>query len=142
MVIIRLNPTDYHRFHFPCNCKASKSKLINGYLYSVNPFAIFKNYKIFKQNKRVLTILETKKFGKILFVEIGATAVGSITQTFSAEKKYLKGGQKGYFSFGGSSIVMLFEKNKIKFDEEFLKMTKRNIEVLSMFGKKLGKISK
>ena len=142
MVIIRLNPTDYHRFHFPCNCKASKSKLINGYLYSVNPFALYKNYKIFKQNKRVLTILETEKFGKILFVEIGATAVGSINQTFSAEKKYLKGDQKGYFSFGGSSIVMLFEKDKIKFDEEFLKMTKKNVEVYSKFGKILGKIPK
>ena len=62
MVIARLCPTDYHRFHFPVDCFATHPKEINGYLYSVNPLAVRKNIKIFSENKRVITFLETENY--------------------------------------------------------------------------------
>jgi len=134
MLIARLAPSDYHRFHFPCDCIAKEPKLINGYLYSVNPIALRKNLRILSENKRMITILKTKDFSDILFIEIGATSVGSITQTFSKEKEYKKGDEKGFFSLGGSSIVLLFKKNSIKFDSDLIENSKNNIETLAKFG--------
>jgi phosphatidylserine decarboxylase len=138
LVIGRLNPTDYHRFHFPFDCIAKKAKLINGSLMSVNPLILMKNPQIFCQNKRMITILESKFFGNVIYVEIGATFVGAIHQTYSPNKEYKKGQEKGYFSFGGSSIVMLFEKDKIKIDDDILENSQKEIEVKGKFSQSLG----
>jgi len=139
MVIARLCPTDYHRFHFPFDCIPSKSRLINGPLYSVNPIALKKNIQIFSQNKRVLTSLDSEVFGKVMMIEVGATHVGSIHQTFIPDIKVLKGDEKGYFSFGGSSIVLLFEPNQITFDEDLVEKSERKIETKANYGTSLGK---
>jgi phosphatidylserine decarboxylase len=138
MVVARLCPTDYHRFHFPCDCTPSKTQLINGYLYSVNPLAIQQNLAIFWENKRVITELTTEQYGKVLFVEIGATSVGSIHQTYTPDNNCLKGEEKGYFSFGGSSIIMLFEKGRVKFCEDLLAATSRGLEIKCLMGQKLS----
>jgi len=139
MVIARLCPVDYHRFHFPCSGIASKPKLINGPLYSVNPIAIKRWVHILSENKRVVTEVETENFGTMLYVEIGATAVGTIRQTFAPETKIEKGQEKGYFEFGGSCLVLLFEKNRVQFDEDLVRNTQNGFETLCKFGGSLGK---
>lgn len=120
MLIARLCPTDYHRFHFPCDCIPEAPRTINGPLYSVNPLAIKRNLKFLTQNKRVVTPLHTEKYGTIQYIEIGATHIGSIRQTFTPGQPVHKGQEKGYFEFGGSCIVLLFE-NALSFDPAFLK---------------------
>ncbi len=137
MVIARLCPSDYHRFHFPCDCIPGETKLINGWLYSVNPAAIKKNIHIFSQNKRTLCELETKKFGKVLFMEIGATSVGSIHQTYTPCIPYPKGAEKGYFSFGASSLILLFQPGAIALDQDLTSHPHREIRCL--MGQSLGK---
>ncbi|NGX34334.1 MAG: Phosphatidylserine decarboxylase proenzyme [Candidatus Anoxychlamydiales bacterium] len=139
MLLCRLAPEDYHRFHFPIGCTPSEAKLINGYLYSVNPIALRKNIKILSENKRMLTILKTQEFSDVLYIEIGATNVGTINQTFFPNTEYKKGEEKGYFSLGGSSIVLLFEKDKIKFDDDLIRMSKQNIETKAQFGMSFAK---
>lgn len=138
MVIARLCPTDYHRFHFPMDCTPGKTRLINGWYYSVNPIALKKNIEIFVQNKRTVTHLKTEQFGTVLFLEIGATNVGSIIPTFQPEISYNKGDEKGYFSFGASSLILLFEKEKIQFAEDLLAASHKNIEIKCLFGQPLG----
>lgn len=138
MVIARLCPTDYHRFHFPFDSIPSESILINGYLYSVNPIAVRKNINIFSQNKRMKTRLKSKNFGEVLCIEVGATNVGSIHQSFLPGNFYKKGAEKGYFSFGGSTIILLFEENKIRFAEDLLLNSKKKIETKANFGGILG----
>jgi len=140
IVIARLCPIDYHRFHFPFDCTPSKSKCINGKLHSVNPIALWENIKYLGENKRVVTKLKSDKFGEVLFVEIGAINVGSIHQTFSPNSHQAKGKEKGYFSFGGSCIVMLFEPGKIKIDQDILDASYQKIEVYSKMGQSLGKL--
>ncbi len=139
MLVARLAPQDYHRFHFPMDCTPGVSKLINGYLYSVNPVAIRKNINIFSENKRIITFLKTNNCKNVLYVEIGATAVGSVNQTYFPNSPYKKGEEKGYFSLGGSSIVLLFEKNTIKFDEDLVEMTKNKIETQAYMGETFAK---
>lgn len=139
MVIARLCPTDYHRFHFPFNCHPSASKKIEGFLHSVNPAALKKKIEIFAENKRELTFLRTKHFGEVLFIEVGATFVGAIHQTFTPEEPYAKGDEKGYFSFGGSSLVLLFEPGAIQFDQDLVDASHERIEIKGLMGQTLGR---
>jgi phosphatidylserine decarboxylase len=140
MVIARLCPTDYHRFHFPCDGKASKPRLINGPLFSVNPIALRKKLSILWENKRLITEIESLQFGLVLMIEIGATAVGSIHQTYEPCQSVYKGDEKGFFSFGGSCIVLLFEKGRIKLDEDLVINSRRYLETRANFGGSLGTV--
>ncbi len=140
LVIGRLSPVDYHRFHFPLNCVPQRSELINGSWFSVHRSALQKNINILSENKRMRTVLDTIYFGTMLFVEIGATCVGSIFQTFTSGNFYKKGDEKGYFSFGGSSIVLLFRSGQIVFDQDLVDASQKNIEVLGLMGQSLGKL--
>ncbi|MCI5051574.1 MAG: phosphatidylserine decarboxylase [Simkaniaceae bacterium] len=125
LLMARLAPVDYHRFHFPCHCKAKDFELKNGVLESVNPIALLPRLKTLWENKRVVTELETE-FGSIYYIEVGATNVGSITQTYTpGERK--KGDEKGYFSFGGSAVLMLFEKGRVDFAKDLLENENREI---------------
>jgi phosphatidylserine decarboxylase len=140
MVLARLAPVDYHRFHFPVDCIPEKPQPIRGKLFSVNPIALRKNIGILAENKRMITPLQTKPFGTILFIEVGATFVGTIHETFTPNQPYSKGDEKGYFSFGGSSLILLFEPGKIEFDQDLIEASERKIEVLGKMGQSLGSI--
>lgn len=140
MMIARLCPSDYHRFHFPCAGTPGPTQLINGWLYSVNPIAIKKNIAIFTENKRTLCELTSDQFGKVLYLAIGATNVGSIVETYSPCTPCEKGDEKGYFEFGGSALVLLFQKGRIAFDADLLSATNENIEMRCLFGQSMGKV--
>ncbi|MBY0530285.1 MAG: phosphatidylserine decarboxylase [Rhabdochlamydiaceae bacterium] len=139
MVIARLCPVDYHRFHFPCANVPGASRLINGPLYSVNPMALKRNIAILSENKRVITPLTTEFFGVVQYVEIGATFVGSIQQTFESGRSYGKGEEKGYFEFGGSCLILLFEPGKIVFDQDLIEASLSKIETRGLLGQSLGR---
>ena len=139
MVFARLSPVDYHRFHFLCNCVPEPARLINGPLFSVNPMALKRNIQILSENKRMITFLHTKHFGTVLFIEVGATYVGSICQTFAPGEHYAKGDEKGFFSFGGSSLILLFEPFRIELDRDLVENTSKEIETRGLFGQSLGR---
>ena len=141
MAIARLCPTDYHRFHFPFDATPNEPRYINGPLYSVNPLALKNNIRFLCENKRVITLLQSDLFSEVIYIEIGATYVGSIKQTFSPFEPYKKGEEKGFFSFGGSCIILLFQKGKILFDEDLLLITREKKEVKCLLGQSLGKAS-
>lgn len=141
MVLARLCPSDYHRFHFPCGCIPGPTSVINGWLNSVNPMAVKQNIRIMSQNKRTLCRLQSKEFGQILFLEVGALCVGRIQQTYLPNQEQKKGNEKGYFEFGGSSLIILFQKNKILFDPDLLEATKQGLEIYCQMGQKMGRKS-
>ncbi len=138
MVIARLCPTDYHRYHFPCDCLSSDTQLINGWLFSVNPAAIKKDIHIFTQNKRTLCTLESERFGKVLFLEVGATFVGAIHQTYTPGVATTKGAEKGYFSFGASSLIVIFPPGKIEFDRDLVAASAQRLEIKCLMGQSMG----
>ena len=139
MLMARLCPVDYHRFHFPCQCTPGEAKLINGPLYSVNPMALKRNIEILSENRRMITALESQTFGTVQYIEVGATYVGSIHQTFAAGKSYAKGDEKGYFSFGGSCLILLFEPGRIVFDQDLIDASMKKMEVRGQLGQSLGR---
>ena len=138
LVIVRLAPADYHRFHFPVDGEISETKKIEGNYYSVSTHAIRTNFKIFCENKREFAILKTQKFGDIAMADIGATMVGSIVQTYVPNTFVRKGQEKGYFLFGGSTCILIFEKDKIQIDEDILENTKNKIETRIYMGEKFA----
>jgi phosphatidylserine decarboxylase len=94
--------------------------------------------KIFCENKREYCTLSTEEFGDILIVDVGATMVGSIIQTYEANSKVKKGDEKGYFAFGGSTLVLLFEKETITFDADLIENTKKGLETTVKVGEKIA----
>jgi phosphatidylserine decarboxylase len=137
LVILRLCPTDYHRFHFPVDGIVEESKKIDGTLYSVSPIALREKTEIICRNKREYTRIKTIDFGDIILSEVGATMVGSIVNTYKT-KTVLKAQEKGYFKFGGSTIVIVFEKDKIKIDEDLLKNSLKVLETEVKMGERIG----
>ncbi|KAA8545565.1 hypothetical protein F0562_020349 [Nyssa sinensis] len=139
LVIFRLAPQDYHRFHFPVSGTIEQFVDIPGCLYTVNPIAVNSKYcNVFTENKRVVSIISTADFGKVAFVAIGATMVGSITFSKKEGDYVQKGDEFGYFSFGGSTVICVFEKDTIKIDEDLLENSARELETLVAMGMKLG----
>ncbi len=137
MLLFRLCPTDYHRYHFPVSGIIEKAKKIDGAYYSVSPIAIKKIVELFCLNKREYTLIKTQQFGDVLMSEIGATMVGSIVSTYPSEV-VAKGDEKGYFKFGGSSVLLLFEKNQIVIDEDLVKNSQEGMETELKMGEKIA----
>jgi len=140
LLVIRLTPVDYHRFHFPVSGHLTSSIKIEGDYYSVNPFALRKKAEIFCLNKREYTILSNPLFGDVIMAEVGATMVGSIVQTYKGSS-VIKGKEKGYFKFGGSTVVLLFEKSKIYIDRDLLINTANGYETAVKMGERIGEAS-
>ncbi|BAT86837.1 hypothetical protein VIGAN_05015500 [Vigna angularis var. angularis] len=139
VVVFRLAPQDYHRFHFPVSGTVEQFVDIPGCLYTVNPIAVNSKYcNVFTENKRVVSIISTVDFGKVAFVAIGATMVGSITFTKKKGDSVKKGDEFGYFSFGGSTVICVFEKDSIAIDEDLLANSNRALETLVSVGMRLG----
>jgi len=137
-LVIRLCPADYHRFHFPDDGIPLKAQKFSGSYYSVNPMALRKIPGLFCENKRELTIFHSQNFGRILLLEVGATCVGSIVQTFSPELEVKKGALKGYFKFGGSTVILFLKPGSVKIDRDLLENTAEGFETKVCMGERLG----
>lgn len=138
MLISRLCPVDYHRFHFPVSGTPAESRRIEGWLYSVSPVALRRNLRYLIANKREVTLIDSPQFGQVAMVEVGATNVGSIRQTFMAGRPVAKGDEKGMFAFGGSCVITLFQRGAIQFDADILAHSAEHRETYAKMGDRLG----
>lgn len=138
-VVLRLCPSDYHRFHFPDGGRVVYSRKINGNYYSVNPMALNKVARIYCENKREITLFNSNNFGQITMIEVGATCVGSIIQTYEEGREVKKGEEKGYFKFGGSTVILFLEKDMVEIDEDLIKNTMIGLETKVNMGERIGK---
>ncbi|KAI0712799.1 phosphatidylserine decarboxylase-domain-containing protein [Cerioporus squamosus] len=143
VAIFRLAPQDYHRFHSPIDGVVGDTSDIPGQYYTVNPQAINEpGFDVFTENKRsVLYMTHTQSGAPIAFVAIGAMLVGSIAWTNGGKKgeAVKRGDELGYFAYGGSTIVVLFPKGLIQFDDDLLKTSAVPIETLVKVGDSLGR---
>lgn len=138
-LILRLCPTDYHRFHFIDDGTCGPSQKIKGSYYSVNPIALEKVPNLFCKNKREWSIFKSDNFGNIITMEVGATCVGTIIQTYRPNTRVKKGDEKGFFKFGGSTTILFFKKDTIKIDDDIVNETKKGFESLVSMGETIGR---
>lgn len=139
-LVVRLAPSDYHRYHFPIEGVPGRAHKIKGCYYSVNPVGLKHIAKLYCQNKRELTIIESPALGKVLFIEVGATGVGGIVQTYRPGEPVAKGQEKGYFKFGGSTVMVFVKRDQILWDQDLLENTTQDIETKVHMGEALGRI--
>ncbi len=138
MLISRLCPSDYHRFHFPVSGIPGEARLVRGSLYSVSPIALRRNIRYLVQNKRFVTLIEAPDFGTVAMVEVGATNVGSIVQGFVPGRAAVKGEEKGMFAFGGSCVVTLFRAGHMIFDDDLVGQSASFTETYARMGDQMG----
>lgn len=135
-LVFRLSTDNYHRYCYIDSGTKNKNIYIKGVFHTVQPIAL-NHYNFFKTNSREYTILNTNNFDKVIDIDIGALGVGRI-KNHHEEYQYKKGEEKGYFEFGGSTIVLLFKKDIIEIDKDILDNSKDNIETNVKYGEKIG----
>ena len=141
LLVARLCPVDYHRYHYPFDGDTLDSFAIPGQLHSVNPLALKSKPEIFIVNERRASILQTQDFGKLAFIEVGAAMVGKIVQSHDESQAHNQGDQKGYFLFGGSTVVMLGEKGRWRPSADILSNTQTGIETYLHLGEEVAELS-
>ncbi|WP_083805735.1 archaetidylserine decarboxylase [Roseobacter sp. SK209-2-6] len=137
LAIVRLCPADYHRYHFPAAGRISQAQDLAGDLHSVNPIALGAGPDVFGENKRSWTLIENERLGSYCFVEVGAFGVGSIVNTRTSGEVQ-KMDEKGYFKFGGSTVVVVFEPGKIAFSDDLIRNSAMGRETLVKVGQPLA----
>ena len=139
LLIFRLAPYDYHRYHFPIDAIPSEISVISGVYESVNPFV----YKIgilpLTENERDIVMLETQQFGTVPMIMVGAMLVGKIHHTYKVKEENKKGDEMGYFAFGGSTILLIFKKDSIKVRDDILDHSRQGYETAVKMGEYVGK---
>lgn len=136
-LVFRLSTDNYHRYCYIDSGSKGKNNHIKGVYHTVQPISL-KHYNFYKTNTREWTVLNTNNFGKVIQVEVGAMLIGRIVNNHETYI-YKKGEEKGYFEFGGSTIVMLFKKGTIRLDDDIYENSKQNIETIVSYGERIGK---
>jgi phosphatidylserine decarboxylase len=127
VAVIRLAPVDYHRFHFPYACRTpEKVRTIPGEYHSVNPIALIRRPDVYADNERQILACDAD-FGRFWLVDVGAFGVGTIVQTYTGEN-HAKGDEKGYFKFGGSTVIMITEAGALTFDADLVRNSANSLE--------------
>lgn len=139
MMISRLSLRDYHHIHFPDSGIPQKFVPIEGKYYAVGPYALRAPLPFYTENRRLLTLLASDHFGRIAIVEVGGFTVGSIQQRYQPDCHIAKGAHKGFFELGGSTVVLLFERGALQFDEDLCFKTMAGIETFVKFGDSIGR---
>lgn len=137
-LLARLCPVDYHRFHYPDSGHTTHFHVESGSLHSVNPLALAARPNLFLSNERQISLLQTKHFGLLAYVEVGALFVGTIRQAHPFERPFLRGQEKGYFLFGGSTVIVYGEPGAWVPEADLLENTKRGREVLVELGQPIA----
>ncbi|KAK9459893.1 phosphatidylserine decarboxylase-domain-containing protein [Lipomyces oligophaga] len=136
--IFRLAPQDYHRFHIPVDGIMGKPKTIEGAYYTVNPMAIRSELDVYGDNIRVLVPIDSDQFGRVMVVCVGAMMVGSTVITAKEGQRVCRSDQLGYFKFGGSTILVLFQHDRMNWDSDLTTNSSTALETLIQVGMSVG----
>ncbi len=133
-LVFRLAIEDCHRYVFCDDGEVLRVENIPGVLHTVRP--ISEKYRVFAHNHRIVTLMNTEHFGEVVQIEVGALQVGKINNRDI--KRFSRMEEKGFFSFGGSTIIQLFKRNAVLIDKDIIKMSENGIEVLVKTGEKIA----
>ena len=143
-----LAPQYYHRFHFPIDCEWRQHWILGNRLFAVNEFSFRYGFRPFDVNVRHINSLWNPSCAEFLYIEVGATLVGRIQQCHplppknskSTPNRAKKGEPKGFFSLGGSSILMVFAKNSVDFSRDILEKNLEGLPVWLRPGETIGRL--
>ena len=140
IAVVRLAPVDYHRFHFPCDCTVEGDvRVIPGKYHSVNPIALVRHPDVYADNERQIAKCRAS-FGDFRIVDVGAFGVGTIVQTFLGAK-HAKGAEKGYFKFGGSTVLLALPAGAVRFDADLVDNSAKGLETRVFCREQIGEVA-
>ena len=137
ILIFRLGVDDYHRYCYVADGEKSENVYIPGVLHTVSP-VVYGRYPVYKENAREYCSLRTEKFGEMLMMEVGALMVGKIVNHTTEKTVVERGAEKGYFQFGGSTVILLAKAGAVQVDEDILRNTANGYETIVKYGEKIG----
>lgn len=137
-LVFRLTVKHYHRYSYPCTGKQSACRFLRGTLHTIRPIAL-EQTPVYVQNCREYCTIESEKFGTVTQMEIGALLVGKIKNHYRKPRNVTRGEEKGMFRFGGSSIVLLLEKDRVKLDPTLFPPTLPPTEIPVFMNESLGR---
>ena len=137
LCVFRLTVSDYHHYCYVDAGDKTKNYRIPGVFHTVAPLAN-DQYPVYAENTREFSILKSKNFGNVLMMEVGAMLVGKIVNHHE-KAAVQRGMEKGYFEFGGSTVILAFQKGKVLFDEDIVTNTKDGFETIVKMGEVIGK---
>ncbi len=135
--IFRLTVEDYHHYCYVDDGIKTRNYHIPGVFHTVNPVAN-ESYPIYAENTREFSILKSKNFGNILMMEVGAMLVGRIVNHHE-EREVFRGMEKGFFEFGGSTVILAFQKGAVIPDQDLVKNTEEGYETVVKMGERIGR---
>lgn len=135
-LIFRLSPDDYHRYVYPDGGTQEPCRRIKGVLHTVNPIAA--DMKVYRRNARTVQRLHTEHFGDVLQMEVGALLVGRIVNHDEDAAAFTKLQEKGYFAYGGSTVILLLKQDAVRVDEDILTYSAQGIETKVRLGERIG----
>jgi phosphatidylserine decarboxylase len=138
VLLVRLAPVDYHHVHYPDDGRTLDHDRRGQRLWTVNWQALLNKQDILFSNERNINILETRHFGRLAFVEVGALSVGRIVQLHPLDAPFQRGEEKSVFRFGGSAIVVFGEPGMWRPSDDLLEHTKEGVESLVRLGEPVG----
>jgi phosphatidylserine decarboxylase len=138
IAIFRLAPQDYHRFHMPVDGVLESIHTIEGTYFTVNPMAVRTTVDVFTENARTVSMIQSERHGKVAYIAVGAMLVGSVVHTSEVGKPFKRMDEHGYFKFGGSTIILLFQKGRVAFDADLIANSSTSLETLVRMGNSLG----
>ncbi|KAJ5153475.1 Phosphatidylserine decarboxylase proenzyme 3 [Penicillium canariense] len=136
--VFRLAPQDYHRFHVPVDGVMGEPKTIEGEYYTVNPMAVRSALDVYGENVRVIVPIDSVAHGRVMVICVGAMMVGSTVITRKAGEKVARAEELGYFKFGGSTLLVLFEEGMVNFDSDLVDNSRGPLETLIRVGMSVG----
>lgn len=136
VIVCRLTPDDYHRYCYIDDGYHDANKKIKGCLHTVRPIAV-EQKKVFVTNSRSYTVLDTVNFGQVIQVEVGALMVGKIKNNYT-NYRFKKGEEKGFFEYGGSTIILIVKNDRVKIDNYLINNTKKGYETKINIGERIG----
>ncbi|KAK6597682.1 phosphatidylserine decarboxylase [Botrytis cinerea] len=136
--IFRLAPQDYHRFHIPVDGVMGTPKTIEGEYYTVNPMAIRSALDVYGENVRVVIPIDSPEHGRVMVICVGAMMVGSTVITRKGGENVKRAEELGYFKFGGSTILLLFEDGVMRYDDDLVGNSSQALETLIRVGMSIG----
>ena len=134
-LVFRLCVHHYHRYCYPANGVKSENRFISGKLHTVRPIAL-EACSVFTENCREYTVIDTDRFGKLVQMEVGAMLVGKIHNHHGAGP-VTRGDEKGMFLYGGSTIILLLEKDAVAIRDEYFTATDNGEETPIRMGDSL-----
>ncbi len=137
ILIFRLGVDDYHRYCYVADGEKSENVFIPGVLHTVSP-VVYDRFPVYKENAREYCSVATKHFGEMLMMEVGALMVGKIVNHPVEESTVQRGKEKGYFQFGGSTVILLVKEGMVRVDADILHNSANGYETIVKYGETIG----